>query len=62
MKQVELSKGNVRRVCWVDDGNDVKGGQWIRLVHEDEFYKVDKVYDRQVDKQDIRRSWNVGGL
>ena len=65
MKQVELSRGDrnqVKRVAWIESDESCKEGNHIKLKGEENIYRIDKVYDRNVDKGDIKRTWHVGGL
>lgn len=65
MKQVELSRGEknqIKRVAWIEWDDHVKEGDSIKLKGEMNIYKIEKIHDRNVEREDIKRNWHVGGL
>lgn len=60
LKFVDLSHGNKRTSLWVGD-KDFKVGDSIRLKGEQNFWRVDRIYQSQ-DSSKINRNWNVGGI
>jgi hypothetical protein len=62
MKQVELTRGNTQMVTWTDEDPRLKQGNHLSFKGENVKWNITKVYDKSLDKGDIKRSWHVGGL
>lgn len=64
MKQIAVSKGKKKMVTWTDKDPKLKPGNSIKFKGPDqmEFWRIDEVFDHAVERVNINRSWNVGGL
>jgi hypothetical protein len=62
LQQVSLTKYPEKRICWVDTIEKLKAGRKVRLKDETELWVIEKVYDTIVDKEEINRTWKVGGI
>lgn len=62
MKQIEVSQGNRKMVTWTEEDPKLKSGNCIRFKDQNEFWYIDKVHEKSLEKGDIKRDWHVGGL
>lgn len=64
VRQVRLTRNSQSLICWLDADKRVKRGSWVTLLDGPEgWWRVAKVYNEiAMDKQDINRTWKVGGL
>jgi hypothetical protein len=62
MKQIEVSRNNVKRITWTDEDAKIKSGNSIKFKNEEHFWNIDKVHSTSLEKAEINRSWHVGGL
>lgn len=62
MQQVKLKKGNTTTYSWVPAKDKLKKGDFIKFKKSDEYWEIDEIYKRIVEKEGIHKSWHVGGL
>lgn len=62
MKQIEVKRKDVHRVVWTECDDLIKPGNCIRFKNEDKFWDIVNVFDTIIDKEEINRTWHVGGL
>ena len=62
MKQIQVSKGTSKIITWTDEHPLLKAGNSNKFKGKDDWWDIEQVYDQQVDKAEINRSWHVGGL
>jgi hypothetical protein len=62
MKQIEVSKKNIKRIVWTDEDVLLKKGNIIRFKNENDFWNIDNVYEPSMNKGEIKHGWHVGGL
>lgn len=62
MKQIECSKNTMKRVTWTDEDAKIKPGNLIRFKDEKDFWIIEKVHNPSIQKNEINRTWHVGGL
>lgn len=62
MKQIEVSKKETKKIVWTDEHELLKEGNSISFKNENDFWKIEKVYDTSLEKNEIKRTWHVGGL
>ena len=63
-KQAEFRrvKDNCWRTGWFKADRQIKEGSIVTLKDSSGKWKVVKIYDIEVDGENISREWNVGGL
>ena len=62
MKQVKLQRKNQHQIVWVDKEDQIKKGSIVSLKGETEKWEVEEIFPFQMDRNEINRSWHVGGL
>ncbi len=65
MRQVELSlltNPNVCTTCWLDKVMPRNVGHTVRFKNKKEWWKVLSVGSIEQSRQEVRKTWNVGGL
>lgn len=62
MRQIELSRGNKRKICWVDVPDRVRVGWSITLKGVEGWWTIEAIHNTIIDKMEINRSWHCGGL
>lgn len=62
MKQVRLERKNQHQVVWVDKEDLIKKGSIITLKGEKDKWRVKEIYPFQMERNEINRTWHVGGL
>lgn len=63
LRQVKLTHEGLNQVTWVEDSPMLVPGNMIKLKGENnKWWNILEVYPYKVDKEDIPRSWHVGGL
>lgn len=62
IKQIEVSKDNLRSIYWMEDQGKLQPGNFVKPKGCDEFWKIDKVHDIEMNHEDLKRNWHVGGL
>jgi hypothetical protein len=51
-----------KMITFIDNISPDMVGKIIDLKGDVGFWVINKVYDPEIEKQEIRRSWHVGGL
>jgi hypothetical protein len=59
-RQVLLQYKNIFTVTWVD--SNVKKNENIQLKNDDRLWHVKEAYQYVMEKKNINRGWNVGGI
>lgn len=65
MKQIHLESYDQRGkffMVWLDDINEKHIGKRIKLKDDNEWWIVREVFSHNLDKNDVRKTWHVGGL
>jgi len=62
MKQIKCKKNSTVQQVWVDEDPKLKEGNFIRFKDEKEFWLIEKVYDLSINKDELYKTWHVGGL
>ena len=56
IKQIEVSKGNLHSIYWMEDNGKLKPGNFVKPKGFNEFWKINKVYDTQLNHDDLNRN------
>lgn len=62
LRQVELKQGNKQKVCWVDEVKPKHQGCKMTLKDCNGFWDIVKVYEREIERKELKHGWAVGGL
>ena len=62
MKQILVKNGNKNRMTWTDEDLRIKPGNNIRFKDEKDWWEIREIYDVSIQKNEINRTWRVGGL
>lgn len=65
MKQVQLESYDnpgKHTTCWLDDITSKDVGKRITFKDGTELWTIKHVGSHDLDKSDVRKTWNVGGL
>lgn len=65
MRQILVTNKNnpqVHRMTWIQDDEKLIVGNFVRFKDQQDFWEIKEVYDKEIDKCNINRSWHVGGL
>lgn len=62
-KQVELKKENTFMITWIECSKDFKINDFISFKDQPNvFRKVINIFEPVMERTDIKREWNAGGL
>ncbi len=61
-KKVSLRKKDSHQICWVDTEKNFKVGDSVELKGVEGLWKVEQVYQTELEKNAIRTDWKVGGI
>ncbi len=61
-RQIIAHQGSKQLTTWVDRSEELKVGCQTEFKGKDGLWTVDKVYEPDIEKAEINRSWEVGGL
>ncbi len=64
MKQVKLQavENNTELTCWLDGITKRNIGHLVRFKDAKDWWRVRDVYAPELAKQEVRKTWHVGGL
>lgn len=59
--QIDVHRGSTHLTTWIENTKSIKKNNFIRFKESLDWWIIDKVYDRTLEKNEIHRSWKVGG-
>lgn len=62
VKQISVSNGKFQSIFWIENSEKLKKGSYVKPKGFKDFWKIEKVWNCELEHKEINRSWHVGGL
>lgn len=62
MKQIHINNQNTHEIVWVEDEPKLKVGCYLSFKESKDLWKVLEIWETEMDKQALYKTWHVGGL